>query len=121
MSESPAIRAAREIGEYLDGWRIVTGDEPLDSITKPILVVWTADVTQTNQTIAEASVEIWALAPETKATDAEAAIWKIVTQALAAIHAAMPGLGWLTATRGVLGGRFPGYNIPITLATTWKD
>ena len=121
MSESPAITTARALGEHLDGWRIVTGDEPLDAITRPTLVVWTADVTQTNQTIAEASVEIWALAPETKATDAEAALWTIVTHALAAIHAAMPGLGWLTATRGVLGGRFPGYSIPLTLATNWKD
>ena len=39
MSESPAITTARALGEHLDGWRIATGDEPLDAITKPTLVV----------------------------------------------------------------------------------
>ena len=121
MSESPAIRAARALGEHLDGWRIVTGDEPLDAITKPTLVVWTGDVTQTNRRLAEANVEVWALAPEGKPSEVEASMWVILTQALDAITTAMPELGWLTATRGVLGGRFPGYSIPLTLATNWKD
>ena len=121
MSTSPAITTAQAIGKHLTGWRIVTGDEPLDAITRPTLVVWTGDVTQTNRRLAEANVEVWALAPEGKPSEVEAGMWAILTQVLAAITAAMPELGWLTATRGVLGGRFPGYSIPITLTTNWKD
>lgn len=117
---NPAEYVAQSLAEHLTGFATQYGDEAIDSVRKPTLVVWTGEITKVNQGRADARIELWVLVPESTSRATEGKLWEALTAVTDAIDAAPADIDWSTCQRGVLGDRFPGYRIPIDLSINRK-
>ena len=118
---NPAEIVLKALAPNLDDFRLQYGDEVVDTVRKPTVVVWTGELTKVNRKMADANIELWVIVPESTARTTESKLWEALEATLDAIDQAPATLDWTTATRSVLGDRFPGYRIPITLSIPRKD
>lgn len=121
MSARSELVAA--LRKALPTWQVTGYPTVPDAVTRPTVMVWTADLepaTQVNRDRLIVTLTLWVLTgstnPETADDDLDAALEAV----LGVLHP-LPWVAWTRAERGVLADTFHGFQITATAALKIGD